>query len=677
MITTGPRLRSPLRIDLAARALLFAVAAAFVFSVLSGSGTSTASGRLGGDYPAFYAAGRMVNEGHGDDLYDAKQQETTQRGLFPEGDKGYLPFAYPPAVAAAYAPLALLGFRLSYVVATLAMAGAFVLALHLIRPMVQIVDRHFSVAVALGLTFFPAFRGITGGQNTALSLLLVAVSWRSVYDDHDLRGGFALGLLLFKPQLALLFLVLHIIARRWRVALGAAGGATVLWALSAAVMGPGWLIPWWQNAAHFSAMDAIVNGHNSISWLGAAQALFGTGDRRASVLGYGLAAVTVVAVAWAWRATTRTDLAAPMAVATVGALLCSPHTMYYDAGLLALTGAVLADRFVTNGRRVLVLIWIAALGHVFTTAIGLTPVFAITALTFVVTFLESGRPAPAQELRPITEQTTGPALSIVIPAYNEEKRLAPTLAAIVTSISQWRLVTEIIVVDDGSTDATAAVAEGFRSQFEGAGAHLRVIISDRNGGKGRAVRTGMLAATGQRRLFMDADNSTDLAELSRLDAAHPDARIRIASIAVPGAEIVHRQPGLRTVLGRIGNLVVRLLVLPGVRDSQRGFKIFTADAATEIFSRSRIDGWGFDIEALGLARVLGYEMVEVGVRWEHKDDSRVQASAYVSTLMEALRIQTYLKQVSREVSRPVTSRAHTGAQDFGVARRRGASVSVR
>ena len=161
----------------------------------------------------------------------------------------------------------------------------------------------------------------------------------------------------------------------------------------------------------------------------------------------------------------------------------------------------------------------------------------------------------------------------------------------------------------------------------------------------------MLEATGQRRLFMDADNSTDLGELLRLDAAHPDARIRIASIAAPGAEIVHRQPGLRTVLGRIGNLVVRLLVLPGVRDSQRGFKIFTADAATEIFSRSRIDGWGFDIEVLGLARVLGYEMVEVGVRWEHKDDSRVQASAYVSTLMEALRIQTYLKQVSREVTR--------------------------
>ena len=545
VITGPPRMRSPLRIELAARALLVAITAAFIVTVMTGSGASTGSGRLGGDYPAFYAAGRIVNAGHGRDLYDGKRQETTQHDLYPAGDTGYLPFAYPPVVAAIYAPLARLDYRLSYVVATLLMAGAFVVALHLMRPMIRAIDENFSVSVALALTFYPAFRGITGGQNTALTLLLLAASWRAVHDSHDLAAGFALGLLLFKPQLAMVFLLLHMLARRWRVLVGAAVGAALLWSASAAVMGPGWLMVWWRYASRFSETDAVVNGHNSISWLGAARVILGGNSPLAKIVGFGLVGATVALTVWVWRGAPRTDLAAPMAVAASAALLCSPHTVFYDAGLLALTGAVLADRMITNGRRILVAIWVASIAHALTTSIGLTPVFAVAALTFVVALLESGRPAPAYRLRPVVDQTGGPELSIVIPAYNEANRIGPTLESIASALTEWDTTAEVIVVDDGSADATATVAEQHRASLATAGASLRVIVLDRNGGKGGAVRRGMLAATGRRRLFMDADNATDLRELSRLEAAHPDARIRIASIAAPGADVVHRQPGLR------------------------------------------------------------------------------------------------------------------------------------
>ena len=162
----------------------------------------------------------------------------------------------------------------------------------------------------------------------------------------------------------------------------------------------------------------------------------------------------------------------------------------------------------------------------------------------------------------------------------------------------------MIVVDDGSTDGTDAVLAAAREALP----ELRVVHHERNPRqKGAAVRTGMLAATGQWRVFMDADLSTPVADIDRLlsTANEQDADVAIGSIAVHGASIDSRQWVSRTVLGTLGSFVIRLAVLPGINDTQRGIKLFSAQATEDVFKLARSDGWGFDVEALALAHRAG------------------------------------------------------------------------
>jgi dolichyl-phosphate beta-glucosyltransferase len=227
-------------------------------------------------------------------------------------------------------------------------------------------------------------------------------------------------------------------------------------------------------------------------------------------------------------------------------------------------------------------------------------------------------------------------LSIVIPAYNEERRIGPTLRSIEAFLSSRSRDAEIIVVDDGSRDATVEVV------VTSGCSNLQVIRVERNRGKGSAVRLGMLAASGDRRLFMDADGSTPVSELDRLEAGLEEiggSGIAFASIAVPGADVLSAQSGLRTTAGRIGNRMIRMIALPGVKDSQRGFKLFSAEAAEAIFSRCVVDGWGFDVEALALAKRLGFESVEVPITWSHMEDSSVTSLSYLATLTEVLGVR--------------------------------------
>ena len=240
-------------------------------------------------------------------------------------------------------------------------------------------------------------------------------------------------------------------------------------------------------------------------------------------------------------------------------------------------------------------------------------------------------------------------LSIVIPAFNEEHRIAETLQSIAEFLDERNLDDEVIVVDDGSTDATVGVVLTHEHLF----ARLRVLVGERNVGKGHAVRRGMLAATGRHRLFVDADNSTDIRELDRLvaaAAAEPiEPAVVIASLAVEGAHVVVAQPGLRSLLGRLGNMVIQRLVLPGISDTQRGFKLFTGEASDAIFRRCRTDGWAFDVEALALARALGYHVLEVPVCWEHREDSRVRPAAYVTTLLDVVQIRRRVGRERRQI----------------------------
>ncbi len=225
-------------------------------------------------------------------------------------------------------------------------------------------------------------------------------------------------------------------------------------------------------------------------------------------------------------------------------------------------------------------------------------------------------------------------LSIIVPSYNEESRLASTLDEIADFIGSREI--EVIVVDDGSADETAAVARASSCP------NLKVIRSEENMGKGHAVRIGMLEATGAMRLFTDADGSTPITEFSKLETALQAMErpgVAFASIAVPGAEVRQSQAGIRPLAGRVGNWVIRLLAVPGIYDSQRGFKLFTADSAEAIFSRCVIDRWAFDVEVLVVARHLGFDISEVPVSWAHKDDSRVTPLSYLSTLFDVVKLR--------------------------------------
>ena len=214
-------------------------------------------------------------------------------------------------------------------------------------------------------------------------------------------------------------------------------------------------------------------------------------------------------------------------------------------------------------------------------------------------------------------------VSIVIPAYNEAERLGPTLERVLTWPGLASRQVEVIVVDDGSLDATARLVE--ERAAASADGRLRVLRNEGNRGKGYSVRRGVLEATGDHILFSDADLSTPIEELDRLQRALSGgaAEVAIGSRAVDRSMTLKRQPLLRDHLGRCFNLAVQALVLPGIRDTQCGFKLFTRRAAHDVFRRAQLDGFAFDVEALFLARALGYEVAEVPVVWINDENTRV------------------------------------------------------
>ena len=235
-------------------------------------------------------------------------------------------------------------------------------------------------------------------------------------------------------------------------------------------------------------------------------------------------------------------------------------------------------------------------------------------------------------------------LSVVVPAYNEAARIDETLDSIASYLADRDRDDEVIVVDDGSTDGTTDVVLTHAPAFR----RLRVLPAGFNGGKGRAVRLGMLAASGRHRLFLDADNSTDIRELDRLmaaaDAEPVEPAVVIGSIATAASVVTREQSWLRSSMGRAGNRLIQRLVLPGITDSQRGFKVFSGPACDQIFSRCRVDGWAFDVEVLAVARALGHHVLEVPITWEHRDGGQIRPSAYVETLRDVFRIRRDLRR---------------------------------
>jgi dolichyl-phosphate beta-glucosyltransferase len=213
-------------------------------------------------------------------------------------------------------------------------------------------------------------------------------------------------------------------------------------------------------------------------------------------------------------------------------------------------------------------------------------------------------------------------LSVVVPAYNEASRLPATLVRLRDYLDASAEPYQVIVIDDGSADSTADVAEASAKTWP----QLCLIRLPQNRGKGAAVRAGMLAASGDLRLFTDADLSAPIEELPKLrERIGPTCQVAIGSRAVAGALIDEHQPGPREMMGRTYNKLLQLVALRGLRDTQCGFKLFTADAAVACFGPLRTLRFGFDAEVLLRARRLGLGIAEVPVRWGHREDSRVSA----------------------------------------------------
>lgn len=211
-------------------------------------------------------------------------------------------------------------------------------------------------------------------------------------------------------------------------------------------------------------------------------------------------------------------------------------------------------------------------------------------------------------------------LSIVIPAYNEEKRIRPTLAKIAQFLPECDFQSEVIVVSDGSTDDTVKVAESFGRIIP----QLKVVDRQENRGKGYSVAEGVTLARGEYILFSDADLSTPIEDFYLLKAKLDEGySVAIGSRDLPESNVAVAQPWYRRFMGLVFRTLVSALTVKGFKDTQCGFKAFTQLAAKDIFSRLTIDGFGFDVEALYIADKLGYRIAEVPVTWVNSTESKV------------------------------------------------------
>ncbi len=215
---------------------------------------------------------------------------------------------------------------------------------------------------------------------------------------------------------------------------------------------------------------------------------------------------------------------------------------------------------------------------------------------------------------------THPDLTIVIPAYNEEARLEPTLRSYLDHCRATRRSAELIVVDDGSGDGTSLVVEQLADEYP----ELRLIRLAENQGKGYAVRSGVVNARGRMILFADADGATPVGELDRLEEAlRAGADVAIGSRALDAAGVRVKARLHRRVIGRAFHLLVETLTVRSIKDTQCGFKLFRGPVAHELFARMRMSGFSFDVEVLMMAQRHGYRIAEVPVNWTHQPGSKV------------------------------------------------------
>jgi len=223
-------------------------------------------------------------------------------------------------------------------------------------------------------------------------------------------------------------------------------------------------------------------------------------------------------------------------------------------------------------------------------------------------------------------------LSVIIPAYNEAQRIIPTLEDIDKYLAKKDYSWEVLIVNDGSTDETAKIVGNFCKKHS----NFKLIDNKINQGKGAVVKQGMLQAQGEWRLFMDADNSTPIAEIENFWPYIKDYDIMIGSRYVQSGLIKEKQPLIRRIISRGGNFLVQLLILPGIADTQCGFKLFSAKSVDVVFPKQRSMRWSFDMEILAIAQKLGFKIKEVPVVWRNAALSKLRAIRTASRSLKDL-----------------------------------------
>ena len=237
-----------------------------------------------------------------------------------------------------------------------------------------------------------------------------------------------------------------------------------------------------------------------------------------------------------------------------------------------------------------------------------------------------------------------PFLSIIFPAHNEEQRLPETLLQVTEFIQSQNYLIEIVIVENASSDRTLEIAQEYASHHENV-----LVMHEERPGKGLAVKQGMLAATGAYRFFCDVDFSMPITEIPKfLPPNLNDVDIAIASREAKGA-VRYGEPFYRHLIGRMFNMMVWILALPGINDTQCGFKCFSAEVSQKLFPLQSIHGWSFDVEILAIAKQLGYKIVEVAVPWYYQPQSKVNVvKDFVRTVVELFKVRKIIRTKSYE-----------------------------
>ncbi|MCP4247931.1 MAG: DUF2029 domain-containing protein [bacterium] len=306
---------------------------------------------VGGDFICFYGAGRTIWEGDGQSLYDPQQQWETQRQALGAGDDYRLGgFVNPPTWAVVLAPLTALPYLPAFHLHTGLMLSALALALRMLHKEIPHLARRWPTVVLLVAGFFPMIRSITGGQNTALSFLLLVGAYSALRRRHMGRAGVWLGLLAFKPQYALPLVGLLLLQRRWRAVGWAAVIGVAHYLVGAAFCGMDWPMAMLAEIRRFVPVDFGYNGSAGVSWPAVtAYALPGTVG---SLLGIGCVLATIAVMIEVWRRSRSdsTTLGPRFGLAVCGAVLISPHTYFYDLGLLLLPALLGLEHLAAAGR---------------------------------------------------------------------------------------------------------------------------------------------------------------------------------------------------------------------------------------------------------------------------------------------------------------------------------------